>query len=97
MKIQILSDLHIEHFRSLDDFNSCYHKEFGTNLCEKVYGEILVLAGDIGNPFKDGMKDFLKYCSKNYKHVMIVAGNHGRLIMKILVTDSTILERILRK
>ena len=49
----------------------------GTNLCEKVYGEVLVLAGDIGNAFQKSYSDFLKDVSEKYAHVIVVAGNHG--------------------
>ncbi|KAG2379531.1 hypothetical protein C9374_006648 [Naegleria lovaniensis] len=76
MKIQLLSDLHIEHFETYDHFQNKYKKLHGHNLCEKVYGEVLVLAGDIGNAFQSSYFEFLNDVSKKYSHVMIVAGNH---------------------
>ena len=38
--------------------------------------DILVLAGDIGNPFEDSYKDFLTFLSGKYKKVFVIAGNH---------------------
>ncbi|EFC47438.1 predicted protein [Naegleria gruberi] len=76
MKIQILSDLHIEHFPSLSDFQAQYKNRYGNYLCETVYGEVLILAGDIGDPFQQSYFDFMQYCSGKYKAVMVIAGNH---------------------
>lgn len=36
----------------------------------------LVLAGDIGNPFKANYKMFLEACSSQWTQVFVVAGNH---------------------
>lgn len=36
----------------------------------------LVLAGDIGNPYKKNYSMFLETCSKGWDHVFAVAGNH---------------------
>jgi hypothetical protein len=36
----------------------------------------LVLAGDIGNPYKKNYSMFLETCSKGWDHVFVVAGNH---------------------
>ena len=77
MKIQYMSDLHIEHFRNLDDFESQYKSKFGNSILEKSSSrEVLILAGDIGNPMKDSYRDFLKKCSEKYRIVIVVAGNH---------------------
>lgn len=71
MKIQIYSDIHLEHFCAAQYF------PVGT-------GDILILAGDILNAkhFKtDGYLHnvydrFLNDCSQNFKNVLYVFGNH---------------------
>ncbi|EFC50073.1 predicted protein [Naegleria gruberi] len=77
MKIQFMSDLHIEHFPSFDDFNLKFKEKFGNFILSgKEIGHVLILAGDIANPFLDCYSDFLQYCSAKYRDVIIVAGNH---------------------
>lgn len=65
-KINYISDLHIEFIK---------HKNY-----EKMFqfkpGDILCLAGDIGYPQDDKYKEFLKYCSKIFKYVILITGNH---------------------
>lgn len=61
MRIQILSDLHL-------DFNEV--KEL------KVDGDILILAGDVGDPYQDSYWNFIYDCSAKWKHIVLVAGNH---------------------
>lgn len=70
MKIQIASDLHLE-------FDS--QKEWLENFPLNVVGDVLVLAGDISiwmEPIK--WEDwFLDWATSNYKHVVMVHGNHS--------------------
>lgn len=71
MKVSILSDLHLEHFSSLQVFNP-------------GEGDILILAGDIlcvkhfkKNGYLHAIYDrFLNDCSQNYNHILYVMGNH---------------------
>jgi predicted phosphodiesterase len=71
MKIKVLSDLHLEHRQNQPPF------QVGT-------GEILILAGDIlcakylkkNGPLKSVFVEFLNDCSRNYKHVLYIKGNH---------------------
>ena len=61
MKIQLMSDLHLE---------------FGSKFTfEKRKDTILVLAGDIHSDMGE-LKNFVTYACKNYAHVIMVAGNH---------------------
>jgi len=77
MKVQLLSDLHVEHFRNLAAFQDAYENKFGNKLWENVSGiDVLVLAGDIASTTT--YKEVMLECSKKFKHVMVVAGNHGR-------------------
>jgi len=70
MKIQIASDLHLE-------FDS--QKKWLENSPLAVSGDVLVLAGDISiwmEPIK--WNDwFLDWATSNYKHVVMVHGNHS--------------------
>ncbi len=65
--IQVCSDIHLEYGGiTRDDFNKVIIPS----------AEILVLAGDIGNPFEDIYEEFIDYCSKLFIHVLVIAGNH---------------------
>ena len=68
MKMQYLSDLHIE----------LMHKNNFKILCYKIVPkcDILVLAGDIGNPLHQNYKSFLQLVGDKFKKVFLVMGNH---------------------
>ena len=69
MKIQYMSDLHLEFWE-----NSRYMK----HLEIPVTGDVLVLAGDIFY-LKDSMaplRNFWKWASEHYRQVLLVPGNH---------------------
>ncbi len=69
MKIQYMSDLHLE---LSDNSRFVKHKDF------PVMGNVLVLAGDIfylRNEFPP-LSDFWDWASKAFKQVLIVPGNH---------------------
>lgn len=65
LRIQYASDLHLEILGSVP---------FPSLL--KPVAPVLALAGDIGNPTTPDYHNFLKYCSSNWDHVIVVAGNH---------------------
>ena len=69
MKIQYMSDLHMEFAE-----NSRYikHNEF------PVTGDVLVLAGDTFylNNTVAPLSKFWKWASANYRQVLLVPGNH---------------------
>lgn len=69
-KLQYISDLHLEHH---DKYNE-------GNIVPSMFlipkAPYLALCGDIGNPDLTAYKDFLAWCSKSYKVVFLVAGNH---------------------
>lgn len=65
MRIQVFSDIHLEFYRSFP------------RIPPAPDTDILVLAGDIGTLEKEALlRDFLGYCSANWKHVLYVPGNH---------------------
>jgi predicted phosphodiesterase len=69
MKVQIISDIHLEHYdKGFRNFKSIVKPEEGC--------DILFLAGDIGNINHDTYKPFLSYVSNNWKEIYYVLGNH---------------------
>lgn len=71
-RVQYISDIHLEHFKIAfeHDLNP---KQF---LTPDPSADLLVLAGDIGNPDEPIYRLFLSWCSKNWKKTVVVAGNH---------------------
>ena len=65
LRIQYASDLHLE----------LYDKSAFQPMLRPV-APLLALAGDIGRPDKRTYRDFLQYCSRNWRNVFVVAGNH---------------------
>lgn len=68
LTIQYASDLHLDHFPDIiaDDFPTFLYPS----------APILVLAGDIASAWHPIYSRFLTWCSKQWKHVILVAGNH---------------------
>jgi len=68
MKIQYISDIHLELLfkNSIKNVNYLF----------KANAEILVLAGDIGNPYTKNYKTFLEYTNNNFNKIFLIAGNH---------------------
>lgn len=67
-KIGYISDVHTELRKTQESITY-----IGPNKCD-----VLVLAGDIGNPFKqdNSYRRFLEACTEKAKHTLVVAGNH---------------------
>ncbi len=67
LRIQYLSDIHLEY----------PHISMGSILTKiKPSAPILVLSGDIGNPYQDKYEILLDYSSKSFEKVFIIPGNH---------------------
>lgn len=69
MKIQIISDLHLDYYTNRNELIS-FKKII------KPEAEYLFLAGDICTLDCIYLKQFLKYISKNWKKIFYVLGNH---------------------
>lgn len=86
MRIQYISDLHIEKMNS---------RNFKL-ICGKIFPkcETLVLAGDIGNPLlvTQHYQSFLDIMSKKFKKVFLIAGNHEYYGNDISKTDEHIMD-----
>lgn len=63
--LQINSDLHLEFYKRLEEVPRIEPK-----------APILVLAGDIGYPTHPIFWEFLKRCSQDFQHILLVLGNH---------------------
>ena len=60
--LQYISDIHLEHKSNFPKIQPIENN--------------LALLGDIGNPFKDNYKEFLKYTSNKWEHIFLLTGNH---------------------
>jgi len=67
MKIQYISDLHLEHHKNNNVFSRIKKLPDCENIC---------VLGDIGYPESQIYQDFMSYCSKNWKNVFWIMGNH---------------------
>lgn len=66
IKFQYISDTHLEHYKNLPK-----------NIIEKIDGcENICLLGDIGFPGTNIYNEFIDYCSKTWKNVFLLYGNH---------------------
>lgn len=68
MEIQYISDIHLELMTpfQITKFKKAFHP----------HAKVLILAGDIGNPFSSPYNEFLGWISPQFEIVFIVAGNH---------------------
>ena len=67
MKIRYFSDLHLEFVKT---------SKLDTLIRKIPPGEICVLAGDIGNPFKINYDVFMNAMSKTFVKTFVIPGNH---------------------
>ncbi len=91
VKINYLSDLHLEFYKKID-FDKLIN--FVDN------GEILCLCGDIGYPEDIKYKEFLNYCSSKFKHIFLIPGNHeyySNKNTKTIQSTNIILEELCSK
>jgi predicted MPP superfamily phosphohydrolase len=56
--------------------------------------DVLVLAGDIGNPDEPTYRYFLSWCAKNWSRVVVVAGNHEFYNARGTASKRTIADRL---
>lgn len=71
VRIQYGSDIHLEHYTH----KSSYFQP--TKWIEPdPLADLLVLAGDIGNPDTELYHVFLQWCSQQWPQIVIISGNH---------------------
>ena len=69
----VASDLHLEFYSGIEPIAGKIDREIhDTDIKDRV----IFLCGDIGNPFHQTYSDFMKFCSSNFRYVVIIAGNH---------------------
>jgi predicted phosphohydrolase len=85
MKIRYLSDLHLEFIKP--------HKiqKYLKNIKPDLE-EICILAGDIGNPYKEHYKLFMEYINQSFKHTFVITGNHEYYNNDITETNEYLME-----
>ena len=82
MRFQFISDIHLELL------NKPQIKRI-TQMIQKR-AEIMVLAGDIGNPFHPNYFEFLQLMSDKFTKIFLIAGNHEYYKNKIQPTKQKI-------
>ena len=86
LKIQIISDLHLEFMKKLPKFLK-YFKQHDA--------DYLFLAGDIGYPkypdYNRGLfYQFICWCTNNYKKVFYIIGNHEAYSTDLILIKESI-------
>jgi len=74
MLIHYASDLHLEFYKTIEAFKLLFSS--GAQPITNNKSNVLVLAGDIGNPFHSNFSEFINHCCNEYGNVVYVAGNH---------------------
>ncbi len=94
MKIQYISDLHLEFYDLTKIVRFLMHIPKKADIC--------VLAGDIGYPFQKTYEVFLKGISRKFEHVFLILGNHefyqlkenqGKSVEEIIAKTKEIMEK----
>ena len=69
MKLRYVSDIHLEFIKPNKLQNILKHMV-------KKEDEILILAGDIGNPYSENYDKFMKHINQTFEKTFVIAGNH---------------------
>jgi predicted phosphodiesterase len=77
-KIQYLSDIHYDKFN---------HTKFKIKKAKGA--EVLIIPGDLGNPFTKSFYQFIKVQSEQFKKVIFVPGNHEFFTHHIINPNTT--------
>lgn len=78
MKIDYVSDLHINHYVRFNDNQIKFERktrEWSIKLLEAGDGEVLIIAGDFGEINKQALW-FVEEAAEQYKKVFVTLGNH---------------------
>ena len=69
MKLRYVSDIHLE-FMNSRQIDHCIRQ------LSPISDEVLILAGDIGNPCHQHYETFLDHVNRNFRKTFLLAGNH---------------------
>jgi len=80
MKVDILSDLHLDfyfkpHLTTAENVASFFELIFTDHKTRKI-GDVLIIAGDIGHYNKQNIEVLKTLQKEFYKHIICVLGNH---------------------
>lgn len=81
MKIQYISDLHLELFRPNEIIYLI------KNIYPIIGVDVFVLCGNIGNPFHQNYEDFMLKINNTFEKTFVIAGNHEYYNNDINVTN----------
>ena len=87
MRIRYISDIHLELIETKIFVNVIQGMKNKDDLCD-----ICILAGDIGNPYKQNYKDFMETVNNNFKKIFVIAGNHEYYNNNIIETKNYMTE-----
>jgi len=82
MKIRLLSDLHLELYPQTEMPTAISAPGIArqgyplSNLKFKKNADVVILAGDIGNPYQDSYINLLRLLSLTHTKVFVITGNH---------------------
>lgn len=74
LRVYYVSDVHLELRKKIP--RDILEKVTGGDDAHSLSRSVIVLAGDIGNPFQPIYRAFLDKCAKMFWHVFVIAGNH---------------------
>lgn len=76
--VQLMSDIHLE-YKDLSHISDITDKDEMNNFFLTIItpsAPMLMLCGDVGQPFTRIYRQFMEFCSNNFERVFVVAGNH---------------------
>jgi predicted MPP superfamily phosphohydrolase len=91
MRLRYISDIHIE-FMNSNEVQKLIKQFTATS------DEIMILAGDIGNPFHSHYEQFLDHINKTFRKTFLITGNHeyyshGRTVAETNLQIQTIVAK----
>ena len=86
--IRYISDLHLEFINTYKIQKIVYKI-----LKSQTPDEILILAGDIGNPYKENYDIFMKSINKHFVKTFVIAGNHEYYGQKTILETKEFLKQ----
>lgn len=84
VRIQVLSDLHLELLHMSELWFKFYH----------IDCDVLCICGDIGNIYSDVFWSFINYARKKAQYVLLVTGNHDYWGNSLLQIDYDLKEKL---
>lgn len=90
MKIEIISDIHLEFYTNKKI-------DFSHLIKNTENADLLILAGDIGFPENKIYENFLDYVSKEYQNIILITGNHEYYSTLLMSEIDYLIQNIVKK